>query len=368
MRRPGRATVPHDRHRGPPSVRLQAVRQSACAAPAHAGPALRLRTSGSRSGQSLGVVVAPQRRCAAAQAEKHRPCARRCGRTPPLGWRGQPPRSSGALPRCRRQCSAVPPIAQGRAQGPPALRRLAGTVAALPLRHLPGAPALCASGRSAWRVGDPPPAPHAARPQGCGPLAGGCPSFLSRSGGWVMVGFTGSRSLSSQFAPLVGSIVAAVSGPVAVGCAPGADTLVRSAAGARAQVFRASAFAQPGAPFSAALVARSVALVRAVAASPSPLMVGFVSAPCPAGLFPSPQPSACFCGRGSGSWATLALAVGLGVPVRVFPCGFAAASLPASWGVWSSVSGPPVAGRPAALAAWAGAWQLQPAVSQPSLF
>ena len=156
----------------------------------------------------------------------------------------------------------------------------------------------------------------------------------------LVVGFCGSRSLSSSFAPLVARAVAASPGRfVAVGCASGADRFARSAAGARARVFRASSFVRPGVPFAGALAARSSAFVRAVAASPSPLLVAFVSAPCPAGLVPSPSPSRCFRGLGSGSWASLALAVGLGVPVVVFPCPLAGALLPGWWGSWSPAAG-----------------------------
>jgi len=132
--------------------------------------------------------------------------------------------------------------------------------------------------------------------------------------------------------------VLAAGGGVAVGCARGADLLVRSAAP------RAVVFSVAGGAFGSgrsAFARRSVALVRAVASSGSgAAFCGFVSSPCPAGLVPSPSSSACFCGLGSGSWASLAFAAGLGLPVVVFPCGFPAASLPASWGVWSPAVAP----------------------------
>jgi hypothetical protein len=175
-----------------------------------------------------------------------------------------------------------------------------------------------------------------------------------------LVGFCGSRSLSSSWSALVSSVVSSVlaSGQgVAVGCASGADALVRSAApGAR--VFRASSFSGPAA---ARLVARSVALVRAVAASGAgAVFVGFVSSPCPAAVSPSSSPSACFCGSGSGSWASLAFAVGLGLPVIVFWCAGSppppSPCLPSWWGgSWAPVS---VGGVPG--------WQFVPA--QLSLF
>jgi len=122
-------------------------------------------------------------------------------------------------------------------------------------------------------------------------------------------------------------------------------------------VFSAAAFASPGAPVAAALVARSVALVQAVAASSRPALVAFVSSPCPAGLVPSPSPSVCFCGLGSGSWASLALAAGLGVPVFVFWCAPGQPSLPA-WGSWSLLPS----------GVLSGAWALRPPAVQLSFF
>ncbi len=117
--------------------------------------------------------------------------------------------------------------------------------------------------------------------------------------------------------------------PVAVGCAPGADAFVRSAAPG-ALVFSVAAFGAGRGAFAA----RSVALVRAVAAGGSGSgFVVFPSAPCPVELVPSRHPSACFCGLGSGSWASAAFTAGLGVPLVVFPCGFS--GLPA-WGHWVS--------------------------------
>ena len=160
-----------------------------------------------------------------------------------------------------------------------------------------------------------------------------------------VVGFSGGRRLPVAFRPLVAGVVASVLAAgrsVAVGCVGGADLFVRSAAPG-ALVFSASSFGSGRAAFAA----RSVALVRAVAAGgPGSGFVVFPAAPCPAGLAPSPSPAACFCGLGSGSWSSAALAAGLGVPLVVFPCGFSA--LP-PWGAW----------RPAASAGvWARGWRL----------
>lgn len=161
----------------------------------------------------------------------------------------------------------------------------------------------------------------------------------------ALVGFSGSRSLPGYFAGEVGAVVASVvaSGRgVAVGCAPGLDSLVRSACPG-AQVFRA------GSSLPSALVSRSISFVRAVAGSgPGSGLVVFPGCPCPAGLRPSAVPSRCFCGLGSGSWASAALAVGLGVSLVVF--GVSRSQLPASWGSWI----------PAGSGCWSGGFRLVP--------
>ncbi|MCA9958315.1 MAG: hypothetical protein KC443_04745 [Anaerolineales bacterium] len=172
--------------------------------------------------------------------------------------------------------------------------------------------------------------------------------------GFSSVGFSGSRSLvGSAFAQCqaLAARAAGAGASVLVGCAPGADAAARLGAGSAAQVFRAAAFARPGVPWAAALVARSSAFVLALAAAPAPVLVTFPGSACPSGLAPVCRwPS----GSGSGSWASLALAAGLGVPVRVFlPAGVVP---PPSFGVWSPVSSGPLS----------GSWSLVPA--QLSLF
>lgn len=161
----------------------------------------------------------------------------------------------------------------------------------------------------------------------------------------ALVGFCGSRSLPPRFVGAVASVVAAVLAAgrgVAVGCAGGADAFVRSACPS-ARVFSVASGAWGSG--RGALAARSVACVRAVAASgPGAGWVGFVVSACPAGLAPSSSPSACFAGFGSGSWASCAFAAALGLPVAVFWCGPGPAVLPASWGSWSSVASGPFAG------------------------
>ncbi len=170
-------------------------------------------------------------------------------------------------------------------------------------------------------------------------LAGWC--AVSRP----LVGFCGSRRLPSSFRPLVFRIVRGVQGSgqgVAVGCAAGADALVRSAA--RDPLVFSVASGEWGRGRSA-FARRSVALVRAVAASgPGAAFVGFVSVPCPARVVPAPRWRS---GRPvSGSWSALALASGLGLPVFVFWCGgVGAPPLPGAWGgSWSRVAAGPLAG------------------------
>jgi hypothetical protein len=176
-------------------------------------------------------------------------------------------------------------------------------------------------------------------------------SLLRFPAGFGSVGFSGSRSLSGRRAALVRSLAASCAAAglaVLVGCAAGADRSARlGAPGAR--VFRASAFRRSGVPARASFAARSVAFVRALAASPRPLLVSAPGGPCPARARPG---SAWVSGVG-GSWASAALAAGLGVPVAVLlPAGVAP---PAAWGPWALVSAGPLA----------GAWFLSP---PPSLF
>lgn len=160
------------------------------------------------------------------------------------------------------------------------------------------------------------------------------------------VGFSGSRRLRGRPAARCRSVAASVASAglsVLVGCARGADAAALAGAPS-AQVFRARGRSPR------ALVARSVSFVRALAASPAPLLVSFPGCPCPAGLAPAARWVSC----GSGSWSSAALAVGLGVPLVVFlPAG---ALPPSGWGAWSFVSS----------GLFAGGWLLQP--PQLSLF
>jgi hypothetical protein len=166
------------------------------------------------------------------------------------------------------------------------------------------------------------------------------------------VGFSGSRSLGPAWAPAVRALVAALPAavPVLVGDAPGADAFVRAAC-PRARVFSVS-----GVRSASALVARSVALVRALAGfGPRACLLAFAGAPCPAGVAPA---SGWRSGSSpSGTWSSAALAAGLGASVVVAWCAPGAPVLPA-WprGAWSALASLPWGGSaPCPLFAWSPA-------------
>lgn len=136
------------------------------------------------------------------------------------------------------------------------------------------------------------------------------------------VGFSGARR-GVPPAPVWSALSrVAPSASVLVGCAAGVDSVVRSSWGGSLRVFRAAAGGG-----ASALVARSVAFVRALAAARGCLVV-FPGQACPHGLRPSPRVGRCFRGFGSGSWASAALAAGLGCPVL---CWFHGRPAPRCW-------------------------------------
>ena len=173
------------------------------------------------------------------------------------------------------------------------------------------------------------------------------------------VGFSGSRSLSGSGLLALRSLLSFVphSGcRVSVGCAAGADLLVRSVlAGFPGLLLFSVASGRFGVGRSA-FARRSARLVRSVAAGSAGVLVVVPGGACPAGVVPSRS----FSGGGSGSWGSAALALGSGRRVLLWlPSG----CLPPSWsGVsWSSAG---------ALGS-AGCWWLgvpASAVSQLSLF
>ena len=146
-------------------------------------------------------------------------------------------------------------------------------------------------------------------------------------GQFSVVGFSGSRSGPGAGAvPLLGVLAASVGSEVRVGCARGVDEFVRSSCSSPV-VFQAVGRSP------AALVTRSVRLVRSLAGSPSSLLVVVPGRACPAGLVSG---SSWCSGFGSGSWASAALAVGLGVPVLVW---VGCPSWLPAWGSWVGVGG-----------------------------
>ena len=161
----------------------------------------------------------------------------------------------------------------------------------------------------------------------------------------ALVGFGGSRSLSSAWAGLVGRVVVAgarVGRGVAVCSGAGASALVR-------QAWPASLVFSPSFAGRGALSARASACVKACAsAGPGSAWVAFVAGPCPAGIVPARSWRS---GRpASGSWSEIALAVGLGLPVVVFWCAPGPSVLPAWGGSWV----------PAGRGVWVSGWRFVP--------
>lgn len=146
----------------------------------------------------------------------------------------------------------------------------------------------------------------------------------------IILGFSGSRSLSPSARYAVGSILSAAVtqsrwSSFSVGCcATGLDALVRQFGGFPAgslHVFQAAS------KLPRDLVARSSRLAHSVGA-----LVAVPECSCPDALIPHVSVSRCFCGLGSGTWATAALAAGLGATVYV--SGLSPKQLPLSWGKW----------------------------------
>ena len=146
-------------------------------------------------------------------------------------------------------------------------------------------------------------------------------------------GVGGSRTPSAHCSGAAGRFIAELlrcgvpPSSVLTSCGSGAPSLC-AASFPGCEVFRASDFPGLG---RAAFAARAAAMVRALAASPSPLWACFPGRGCPPGLRPVRSWVSC----GSGSWSESALAAGLGVPVLAF---LRAGQLPPpSFGTWSPV-------------------------------
>ena len=204
-----------------------------------------------------------------------------------------------------------------------------------------------------WSSFAPAPAPAAAA------AAAPVPSRPSPFAGVVSVGFSGSRSLSGSGLLALRSLLSFVprSGcRASVGCAAGADLLVRSVLAGFPGLLLFSVASGRFGVGRAAFARRSSRCVLSVAAGSRGLLVVVPGGACPAGVVPSRS----FSGGGSGSWGSAAFALGRGRRVLLWlPSG----CLPPSWaGVsWSSAG---------ALGS-AGCWWLgvpAAAVSQLSLF
>lgn len=158
------------------------------------------------------------------------------------------------------------------------------------------------------------------------------PSVFS---GVVSVGFSGGRSLGAGGAAALAALLPSVPRAgvrLSVGCAAGADWLVRSACVGSPSLLVFSVASGWFGRGRSAFARRSSRFVRSVARGSRGLVVVVPSAPCPAGVVPSRS----FRGGGSGSWGSAALALGLGRRVLLW---LPSASLLPSWsGVsWSSV-------------------------------
>jgi hypothetical protein len=149
------------------------------------------------------------------------------------------------------------------------------------------------------------------------------------------IGFSGSRSLSGEGLAALTSLFPLVPRGchVCVGCAAGADEVVRDAFTSCGRVCLFSVASGHWGSGRAAFARRSAAIVGAV--PPDGLLVvvpGSVSPP------PGVIPSRSFHGGGSGSWGSAALALGTGRRVLLWlPTG----AVPPVWaGVsWSAVGG-----------------------------
>lgn len=150
----------------------------------------------------------------------------------------------------------------------------------------------------------------------------------------ITIATTGSRQLSAGYRPIISETLQTIAPRhVHVGCAPGADSHVKTLCvqlGIPYTLHRASK--QPAyLSYTARLVRRSMAMVHLLSAARRPLFVGFLSSPCPPGVIPRPY----FFGSGSGTWGTLAFAAWHSLPLFVVICAPSLALPP--WGTWQPV-------------------------------
>ena len=134
--------------------------------------------------------------------------------------------------------------------------------------------------------------------------------------GVVSVGFSGSRSLSPAASAALSALLPSVPAGVrvSVGCAAGADAVVRSWFGAAGSVLVFSVASGRFGSGRSAFARRSSRCVLSVASGSRGLLVVVPVGACPAGVAPSRS----FAGRGSGSWGSAAFALGRGRRVLVW--------------------------------------------------
>ncbi|MDJ0902210.1 MAG: hypothetical protein QNJ55_25750 [Xenococcus sp. MO_188.B8] len=168
----------------------------------------------------------------------------------------------------------------------------------------------------------------------CPPSSPSSPSPAAPFAGVVSVGFSGSRSLSPAASAALSSLLPLVPAGVrvSVGCAAGADAVVRSWFGASSSLLVFSVASGRFGVGRSAFARRSSRCVLSVASGSRGLLAVLPSSPVPpAGVAPSRS----FRGGGSGSWGSAAFALGRGRRVLLWlPSG----SRPPLWsGVsWSS--------------------------------
>ena len=143
--------------------------------------------------------------------------------------------------------------------------------------------------------------------------------------------FCGSRNLPSKYSNIISKIVQSViddGHDIVVGCADGADKMVRTAA-PNATVLYASDYGHSKSSFAR----RSQAVVKTATIG----MIGFTDKPCPNGIVPasswrSGKPT-------SGTWSSLALAAGFDLTVTVYWCSDDDVDLP-NWpsGQWTNIA------------------------------
>ena len=175
------------------------------------------------------------------------------------------------------------------------------------------------------------------------PAPAPAPRRPSPFAGVSSVGFSGSRSLSPVASAALSALLPSVPAGVrlSVGCAAGADAVVRSWFGGVPSLLVFSVSSGRFGRGRSAFARRSFRCVLSVAAGSRGLLVVVPSGACPAGVVPSRS----FSGRGSGSWGSAAFALGrsrrvlLWLPAGLFPPSWPGVSWSVSVVCWASSVG-----------------------------